>query len=90
MKELKQEFDKICQKYIDVFCKKQDLNFSYWAADYVGEVAVFNEHYHFVFYDIRHDIDTNQPKGAITDWYDSQTSENYMNYFTYTKTKTIN
>lgn len=68
MKPLIEEFEVVCNKYINVFSKKHDIEFTGWVADEIGEIAVFIEQYFFNFKDIRYDIDNNCPKGAIFEW----------------------
>ena len=74
---MKQEFEIICQKYIDAFCKKQEMFFDYWVADEIGIICQIGD-YFFNFDDIRFDIDNDIPKGKIIDWYDEQLEKNYM------------
>lgn len=82
---LKNEFDEICQKYIDEFCKKQDLQFNYWIGDMVGTIAEISD-CSFDFEDIRYDIDTNQENGLIYKWFwDNLERKNKINYKNYTK-----
>ena len=40
MSDLKTEYEKICNKYIYVFCKKQDCEFGGWVAGIVGGIVV--------------------------------------------------
>lgn len=56
--------------YIRAFEQKQDLPFSYWIGDHVGELADFDG-WVFNLSDIRHDIDSKQAKGEIIAWYDA-------------------
>ena len=57
-----------CNEYVSVFCKKQEMKFEGWVANKVGEIALCNDFY-FNFSDIFFDINTDQPKGKIVDWY---------------------
>lgn len=82
---LKNEFDEICQKYIDEFCKKQDLQFNYWIGDMVGTIAEISDCC-FDFEDIRYDVDTAQESGLIYKWFwDNLERKNKINYRNYTK-----
>jgi hypothetical protein len=86
IKELKKEYELICKKYIDIFCKKQDLDFNGWVADNIGGIAICGDFY-FNFQDIVLDINSKQPKGLIIEWhYDKIDNEGRkINYFSYTK-----
>jgi hypothetical protein len=66
--ELKKEYELICSKYINVFCKKQDLDFKGWVAENIGGIAICGDFY-FNFQDIVLDINSKQPKGLIIEWY---------------------
>lgn len=81
---LKNEYEKIVQKYIDIFCKKQDSYFEFWVRDDVGGIACFGDVLYFNFMDIKHDIDTKQPSGRIIDWlHESLDSKKWINYKSY-------
>lgn len=69
-KQLKENFDKACNDYLEAFCKKQGFSSFYWVADRVGEIADCNECFTFNFDDIRADIDTDAPAQEIVDWND--------------------
>ena len=69
-KQLKENFDKACNDYLEAFCKKQGFSSFYWIADRVGEMADCNECFTFSFDDIRTDIDTDAPAQKIVEWYD--------------------
>lgn len=68
--QLKENFDKACNAYLDAFCKKHGFFSSYWIADRVGEIADCNECFTFSLDDIRTDIDTDAPAQEILDWSD--------------------
>lgn len=68
--QLKENFDKACNAYLDAFCKKHGFYSSYWIADRVGEIADCNECFTFSLDDIRTDIDTDAPAQEILDWSD--------------------
>lgn len=68
MKSLKEKYKRIVHAYIKEFEKKQDVQLEYWVGDKVGGICTFGDVLFFSFDDIRHDIDTNQPKGQILDW----------------------
>lgn len=93
MSSLKQRFEDICTEYIKAFCKKQEMEFNGWVGDSVGEVA-YIEDYYLNFDDIRLDVDANQPKGKMLDWYNQEmearfTDSQGMNYRTYVKINTL-
>jgi len=69
MKKLKKELDNCIKKYVELFCKKHELDFDYWIADRTGEVACFGDYY-VNFEDIRFDLEKDVPKYKFFDWYD--------------------
>lgn len=69
-KQLKENFDKACNAYLEAFCKKHDFSSSYWIADRVGGIADCNECFTFSLDDIRTDIDMDAPTQEILDWSD--------------------
>jgi hypothetical protein len=82
--ELQKERERICNKYIELFCKKHDLYFDYWVADIIGEVAAFGD-YFFSFTDIVRDIDEDVEAGLILQWHDDSiehedTTINFRSY----------
>jgi len=82
---LKKQYESICEKYINLFANKQNLNKDGWV-DYVGGIYGFDTIYFISFDDIRIDIETNQPKGLIINWYqETLHNKDKMNYYTYTK-----
>lgn len=92
MKDLAKIYDDTCNKLLEEFCNKQDMENDGWVGDEVGGVACCCGcgDYYFCFSDIIHDIRTNQPKGLILDWQDeyieaSQNDKKVMNYKGYTK-----
>lgn len=84
--KLKERYEGICNEYISEFCEKQDFNFEGWVGDNVGEIALCNDFF-FNFNDIVYDINTNQQKGLIIDWYydNLDNIEKSINYFSYSK-----
>lgn len=91
MKNLKQNFDKACNDYIEYFCKKQEIYFEFWVADEVGGVACFGD-YFFSMTDIIMDIESEQPIGLILDWQNEIADQDpadsksiYINYRSYIK-----
>ena len=81
LKDLKNQYELVCNEYVRLFCKKQEMEFYGWAAQVVGEVACCNDFY-FNFSDIVLDVNTMQPKSAIIDWYYNDIE---INYYSYTK-----
>lgn len=85
--DLKTNYEKIVQNYLEVFCQKQNCEFMYWIADEVGGVACFVNEYFISFNDIRYDIDNNIEKGTIFKWYDeieySIENKKIINYQSY-------
>lgn len=84
--ELKKQYEFVCNEYVTIFCKKQDMSFEGWVGEIVGGTANCNEFY-LNFQDIVWDINSKQPKGSILDWYNEnlENSENAINYYSYTK-----
>lgn len=87
MKNIKQQYEKVCKEYVEEFCKKQDLEFDYFVCDLVGDVSSYSSTYFFNFQDIVWDINSNQKKGRIIDWYweSLENTENAINYYSWTK-----
>jgi hypothetical protein len=86
IEKLKKQHENVCNDYIKAFCKKQDLEFQFWVADIVGEIACFGDIYFFDFTDIVHDIKTEQPPQKIIQWVHERLegSTIYSCYYTYT------
>jgi hypothetical protein len=84
--ELKKQYEFVCNEYVTKFCNKQELIFEGWVGDTIGGVACCNDFY-FNFQDIVWDVNSNQPKGSIIDWYYSnlKEAEKSINYYSYTK-----
>jgi hypothetical protein len=83
---LKKRYEKVCNEYMEQFCKKQDLGEYYWVAGVVGSIVHVSDFY-FSFMDVVWDVNTNQPKGLIIEWYDSvlESPEKSINYYSYTR-----
>lgn len=84
--DLKKQYELVCNEYVKIFCKKQELDFEGWVGDTVGGIAYCSDFY-FNFHDIVWDVNSKQPKGAIIDWYygNLDMPEKSINYFSYTK-----
>lgn len=67
-KSLKTDYNRVCNKIVKIFCKKQDIDFDFWVADQVGEVAIFMNEYSFTMAEIILDLESKQPKGFILEW----------------------
>ena len=66
-------YTKICKQYLDMFCKKNDLQFISWVDDLIGGIAELKSEgfvYEIAFSDIILDINTNQSPRRILLWYD--------------------
>lgn len=83
---LKEKYKECCKKYIEQFCKKQNIEFDGWIGNNVGGVAVCSDYY-LSFNDIVWDINSKQRKGVILNWYNDNLDgpEKSINYFSYTK-----
>lgn len=87
MKELEAKYNAVVRKYIEEFEKKQGVNFEFWVADRVGEMACFGA-YFFDFIDIRVDINENVSKDVILEWHNFILEEGLnINYRTFLKIK---
>lgn len=75
---LQSSFYKVAQAYVLLFEKKQELEFTGWVGGHIGELACFNEWYYLNLDDIRYDIDTEQPKERITEWFDKCVEDKKM------------
>lgn len=86
MKNLQKEYNSICEKYMSQFCKKQEIDFEGWVGDIVGSIAYCGDFY-FSFQDIVWDINSEQNKGLIIEWYYSTLNNpsEAINYYSYTK-----
>lgn len=62
--------NKAISEYIKAFIKKQEMDFDYWLSDEIGGTACFGSEWMFSFNDIRLDLETNQPKHRILEWYE--------------------
>lgn len=84
-KELKDLYELVCNVYVERFCEKQDMSNEGWVGDdRIGEVIVCSDFF-FDFHDIKRDLDTQQPKGQIIDWYydcyaNESSNINYSSY----------
>jgi len=86
MKALKKKYETACNEYLQVFCDKQEMDNGGWVADKIGTVAYCSDFF-FNMEDIRIDIDTKQPVGAIIDWYytNLDNPQKVINYYSYSK-----
>ena len=85
---LEKRYKLICEQYVREFCEKQEMDFGGWVGNQVGGIAYCSDFY-FNFLDIVWDINSNQPKGLIIEWYykSLDTPKLAVNYITYTKIK---
>lgn len=84
IKDIKYRYEKACSDYIDLFCKKHDVEFHFWVSDDIGGVACIGYDLFFSFTDIVFDINTQKPKNKILEWQDhNDTSEYYISYRAY-------
>ena len=65
----KKVLDTVIQEYVNVFCKKHDIQFDYWVADLSGTICQMGDFF-INFEDIRLDLETDQPKNQIFEWYE--------------------
>ena len=74
--DIKMNFEKTVQAYVDAFCKKHDTDLEFWVASIPGTVGQFGDSF-IDFENIRYDIDNDVPKEAIWQWY-SDELDNYL------------
>jgi hypothetical protein len=84
--KLKRRLEKAVMDYTEAFCKKQGLPFDWWSLERIGTLGCFGNYY-FTFDDIKYDMDTDQPKGLITQWQDECLEKGCtkINYYFYSK-----
>lgn len=88
IQELKKLYENVCQLYIAAFVEKHGYEFSGWVADDIGQVASFIDEYFFDFTEVTYDINTEQPKGLIFEWFDEivqHSGELHINFRSYSK-----
>ena len=83
---LKKEYEILCNRYIEIFCKKHGIEFDFWIGDTIADVGCFNGDYFFNFSEIVLDIHSRQPKGFILEWHNyNDNDKNYISYDAYIK-----
>ena len=84
--DLKDPLKAAIQSYIDTFANKHELQFYGFVSDDNIGIAVFNEHYFINISDVIFDVDMEQPKGLIKEWYQERLehAEN-INFQSYAK-----
>lgn len=80
------DYEDTCNYYIKLFCLKHEIDFDFWVSDMPGTVAFFGD-YSFCFTDIIWDINSDQPKEKIFEWFEFylENTHGAINYYTYTK-----
>ena len=68
MTELQKKYEKSVNAYIKEFEKRFEIDFDFWIADKVGEVAMFGD-YSFDFSDIKFMVDNEFPIKYLFDWF---------------------
>jgi len=87
--KLKEQYENICDQYIQKFVKKQGYEFDGWVGQEVGGVAGFIEQYFFSLDDIMLDINSKAEKGLIFKWQEDSVEQHdkdkfsTMNYKSY-------
>ena len=71
-KELKQQFEEVCNAYLDAFVKRHDLVSADWVGPGVCEIVCANDEVFLDFDDIRYDVDNaaSLSVNEIWDWVD--------------------
>lgn len=87
MKELKENYEKCIDQYVELFCEKHEADSNGWVADIKGGIIDIGDCC-FNFDDIVLDINSNAPKedgNSIFDWYweNVETTKNQINYYSY-------
>jgi hypothetical protein len=90
LQKLKEQYEFVCNEYVQKFCNKQGIEFDGWVGNEIGGIASFISQYFFNFSDIVWDVNSKQPKGLILKWQDDCVNhvENLgksINYFSYSK-----
>jgi hypothetical protein len=87
IKALKELYESACNGYVELFSKKQGIEFDGWVGDEVGGIASFIHQYFFDISEIVYDINTNQPKGLIIEWQQDMIENGNVeiNYYSYSK-----
>lgn len=86
------EWESVCDRWIKIFCEKQQLEFDGWIGDEIGGVASFSCTYFFNLLDIILDITTKQEPEFILRWQEEYADYaiafpdgKSINYLSYTK-----
>lgn len=69
-KELITQYEKYCNEILKAFCEKQEMNNEGWVGEQIGGIAMCSDFF-FNFLDIVWDLNSEQPKGKIIEWYDT-------------------
>lgn len=77
-------YESACNEYVQKFCDKQDLTNEGWLKDDVGDTAMCSGII-FNLRDIVFDMNSNQPKGKIMDWFGNCLTHKSISYQNYTK-----
>ena len=91
-KQLKEEWDKVCDRYLATFCEKHDYTYEpvAWVGSDPGTIADVSDMF-IKMDDIRYDIDNDVPEEYFSKWYWKSVElhelgvDNYMNYPSYCK-----
>ena len=86
IEKLKKQYEGCCNQYAKAFCKKQGFEFDGFVGDDIGGIVMCNDMF-LNLHDVVWDVNSNQPKGLISEWYYScfEDPQNSINYFAYTK-----
>lgn len=87
---LKAAYEVIVNEYMEIFCKKQDVDFDGWVGEDVGSVACIADMF-LNFSDIKTDVDMEVKSGEIINWYWDNMPQSLgeepksINYYSYLK-----
>lgn len=78
-------YQNACEAIVEAFCEKQEMSFEHWVD--IGNIVLCSDFF-LNLSDIIYDIETDQPKGRIIEWYDISLEaygkkEGYINYSTW-------
>ena len=87
MEKLEKEYQRVCNAYVQEFCKKHDCKFKSWFDGVVGASVVLDDCMIIPFHDLIYDINSDQPRGRIISWWDNvlEFPYNSTSYFEYCK-----
>lgn len=74
-----QDFERSTKLLIDMFCKKQEVDYEFSVSDDITGVSAYSGHNYFSLNDVYFDMVNDKPKGLIIEW------QQYISYYSITK-----